>query len=58
MCEQQEGNHFEVEEIENKINEDFKLDVRKEYFDECFDEHDLESMSDEGKDMLRSMFHE
>ena len=38
-----------------KINEEFKLDVRKEYFDECFDEHDLESMSDEEKNTMRGM---
>ena len=52
--EKQEEACFEVEDTENKINEKFKLDDRKEYFDE----HDLESTSDEKKDMLRSMFDE
>ena len=37
MCEQQEEAHFKVKDTENaKANEEFKLDVRKEYFDECF----------------------
>ena len=58
MYEQQEESCFEVEDIENKINDEFKLDVTKEFFDECFDENDLESTSDEEKDMLRSIFDE
>ena len=32
MCEQQNEACLEVKEIENKTNEEFKLDVRKRYF--------------------------
>ena len=39
-----------------KTNEEFKLHVRKEYFDEYFDEQDLDLTSDEEKCMLRSIF--
>ena len=39
-----------------KINEEFKSDVRKEHFDEYFHEQDLDSTSDEEKDAQRSIF--
>ena len=48
MCEEEEE-YFEVEDIENKINEEFKLGVKKEYFLEHIDKFDLESMLDEEK---------
>ena len=34
---------------DDQTNEEVKLDVRKMYFDECFDEIDLESTSTEEK---------
>ena len=43
--EQQEEACFEVEDIEDKINEEFKLDVKEEYFDES----GIESTLDEEK---------
>ena len=41
----QEESCFEVEDIDDDINEDFKLDVKEEHFDES----GLESTSDEEK---------
>ena len=52
MLVQQEEECFELEDVKNKINDEFKLDVKEEYFDEC----GLESASDDEKDLLRSMF--
>ena len=38
------------------MNDEFRLDVRKEYFNAHFDEHVLESMSDEENYILRRIF--
>ena len=52
MFVQQEEEYFEVEDLKKKINDEFKLDLNEEYFDEC----GLESILDYEKDLLRSMF--
>lgn len=52
MFVQKEEEYFEVEDAKNKINEVFKLDTEQE----CFDEHGLESISDDEKDLTRIMF--
>ena len=48
----QEEVFFEVEDIKNEINDDFKSDVRENFFDECVSE----LVSDDKKDLLRSIF--
>ena len=48
---QQEEEFFEVDTTKNKINDEFKLDAKEEYFDEC----GLELASDNERDLSRSM---
>ena len=48
----QDDGCFEVEEMTSKINEENKLCVKEEYFDEC----GSESTSDDEKYFLRGMF--
>ena len=45
---QHEEEYFEVEDAKNKTNEEFKLDAKDEYFDN----HGLEIISDNEKDLL------
>ena len=48
----QEEDHFEVKDIQNKINDEFKSHVKEEYFDK----HGLESASDDEKYFLCRVF--
>ena len=48
----QEEVFFEVEDIKNEINDDFKSDVREIFLDEYV----LELVSDDKKDLFRSIF--
>ena len=52
MFVQQEKEYFEADDKNKKINDENKLDTKEEYFDEC----DLESELEDGRDFVYRTF--
>ena len=57
MLTQQEEECFEVDDTMKKIDNEWKLDTKEEvYEEECYNEHDAESESEDDRDFVCGMF--